>query len=114
EEHETLSDERQALHERPQILPDELKQKVGTFLLLNRDGTTALDTTYYSETPIRVTAVEADTDEGDDAGSDGDDGERRPAATFHIEEGPASPARGGASAPVAAEAAAPGGKALSQ
>ncbi|SEJ92251.1 chromosome partitioning protein, ParB family [Sphingomonas sp. OV641] len=114
EEHETLSDERQALHERPQILPDELKQKVGTFLLLNRDGTTALDTTYYSETPIRVTAVEADTDEGDDAGSDGDDGERRPAATFHIEEGPASPARGGASAPVAPEAEAPGGKALSQ
>ena len=114
EEHETLSDEAQALHERPQILPDELRQKVGTFLLLNRDGTTALDTTYYSETPIRVTAVEADTDEGDDAGSDGDDGERRPAATFHIEEGPASPARGGASAPVAPEAEAPGGKALSQ
>ena len=117
EEHETLSDERQALHERPQILPDELKQKVGTFLLLNRDGTTALDTTYYSETPIRVTAVETvATDGDDDAETDGngDDGERRPAATFHIEEGPASPARGGASAPVAPEAEAPGGKALSQ
>ena len=117
EEHETLSDEAQALHERPQILPDELRQKVGTFLLLNRDGTTALDTTYYSETPIRVTAVETvATDGDDDAETDGngDDGERRPAATFHIEEGPASPARGGASAPVAPEAEAPGGKALSQ
>jgi ParB family chromosome partitioning protein len=117
EEHETLSDEAQALHERPQILPDELRQKVGTFLLLNRDGTTALDTTYLSETPIRVTAVETvATDGDDDAETDGngDDGERRPAATFHIEEGPASPARGGASAPVAPEAEAPGGKALSQ
>ncbi|MGW8192141.1 ParB/RepB/Spo0J family partition protein [Sphingomonas hankookensis] len=117
EEHETLSEEAQALHERPQILPDELRQKVGTFLLLNRDGTTALDTTYYSETPIRVTAVETvATDGDDDAETDGngDDGERRPAATFHIEEGPASPARGGASAPVAPEAEAPGGKALSQ
>ncbi|MGT2516922.1 ParB/RepB/Spo0J family partition protein (plasmid) [Sphingomonas panni] len=115
EEHETLSEEAQALHERPQILPDELRQKVGTFLLLNRDGTTALDTTYYSETPIRVTAVDPGSDgDDDDAETDGHDGERRPAATFHIEEGPASPARGGASEPVAAEAAAPGGKALSQ
>lgn len=115
EEHETLSDEAQALHERPQILPDELRQKVGTFLLLNRDGSTALDTAYYSETAIRVTAVETVADDGDDdAGINGDDTERQPAATFHIEEGPASPARGGASAPVAPEAEAPGGKALSQ
>lgn len=77
EEHETLSDEAQEIHDRPQILPDELKQKVGTFLLLGRDGTTTLDTTYYSETPIRVVAIEPDADGDEDkAGEDG--GERAP------------------------------------
>ncbi|ATI56819.1 MULTISPECIES: ParB/RepB/Spo0J family partition protein [Sphingomonas] len=111
EEHETLSDEAQEIHDRPQILPDELKQKVGTFLLLGRDGTTTLDTTYYSETPIRVVAIEPDADGDEDkAGEDG--GERAPRG-FHIEEGPVTTGRS-AAAPVAPEAEAPGGKALSQ
>ena len=54
EEHETLTAERGALHDRPRILPDELKPLVGQFLKLSRKGEMILDGDYYSETPIRL------------------------------------------------------------
>ena len=54
EKHEALTTERDALHDRPRILPDELKSLVGQFLKLSRKGEMILDGDYYSETPIRL------------------------------------------------------------
>ena len=53
-EHDALNEERQALHDRPRMLPDELKPMVGQFLKLSRKGEMVLDCDYYSETPVRM------------------------------------------------------------
>ncbi len=53
-EHDALNEERQALHDRPRLLPDELKPLVGQFLKLSRKGEMVLDCDYYSETPVRM------------------------------------------------------------
>ena len=53
-EHDALNEERQALYDRPRILPDELKPLVGQFLKLSRKGEMVLDCDYYSETPVRM------------------------------------------------------------
>ncbi len=99
-----------------QVLPPEVAARVGTFLTLSRDGQMVLDDSFYSETPLTITVVEPEAvDRGE---ADGEAGEGEVAApvaspTFHIEEGSA-PTRGGTSASVDPDAAAPGGKALSQ
>ena len=85
EEHRKLDAEYDELNDRPTVLPDDLKTQVGTFLTLAPDGTMKLETSYFSETPIR-------TGDEDDTG--------------------ASRSRGG-STPTAPEAVAPGGKPLS-
>ncbi len=54
EEYDTLRSEYEALNSKPPVLSDEIKGQVGTFLMLGRDGTLTLETTYYSETPLRV------------------------------------------------------------
>jgi ParB family chromosome partitioning protein len=53
-EYDALNQERTILHDRPRILPDELKPHVGQFLKLSRKGAMVLDSDYYSETPIRL------------------------------------------------------------
>lgn len=85
EEYQKLDREYDELHDRPSVLTDELKAQVGTFLTLAPDGTMKLETSYFSETPIR-------TGDDEDAGS--------------------SRQRGTAAAP-APETVAPGGKPLS-
>lgn len=121
-EHDLINEELEALKRRPSILPPELAPRIGTFLTLSQSGTMILDETYYSETPLRVTMVDAEPDgaEGDNGnpsdGVDGDreDGERSDTVpTFRIEEGPVT-TTGGTTAVVDADNAAPGGKALSQ
>lgn len=52
-EYDTLEDEWNELQRRPTILPDDLKGQIGTFLTLASDGKMVLETTYFSETPIR-------------------------------------------------------------
>ncbi len=54
QEFDTLQTEYQDLHSKPPVLPDELKNQVGTFLMLDRNGKMVLETTYYSETPLRA------------------------------------------------------------
>lgn len=100
------------------VMPPEVASRVGAFLTLSRDGQMVLDDSFYSETPLTITMVEPEPVEGGDGDRDGErreGAEAAPAAspTFHIEEGGA-PTRGGTSAPVDPDAAAPGGKALSQ
>ncbi|MGE5564275.1 MAG: ParB/RepB/Spo0J family partition protein [Bacillota bacterium] len=58
---------------KPPVIDDELKAKVGTFLLLDQDGRPKLDTCFYTE----VTADEASTGEAED-GSPGSDDEEKP------------------------------------
>ncbi|RSV16237.1 ParB/RepB/Spo0J family partition protein [Sphingomonas sp. ABOLG] len=53
-EFDTLQTEYQELHSKPPVLPDEMKAQVGTFLMLDRNGKMVLETTYYSETPLRT------------------------------------------------------------
>ncbi|WP_339467644.1 hypothetical protein, partial [Pseudomonas lurida] len=53
EEFERLREEYQALHSKPPVLADEMKGKVGTFLTLGRDGKMTLESTYFSETPLK-------------------------------------------------------------
>ena len=97
-EFDALNEERQALHDRPRILPEELKPHVGQFLKLSRKGEMVLDSDYYSETPIRL----KDPDEVGDGES--------PVAIG----GQGSGSRGGGdTAPQRPEAIAPGGKAIS-
>jgi ParB family chromosome partitioning protein len=95
-EYDALNDERTTLHDRPRILPDELKPHVGQFLKLSRKGEMVLDGDYYSETPIRLrNPNEVGTSEspiaigGHGCGQSGDTKPQRP------------------------EAVAPGGKAIS-
>ncbi len=113
---------------RAKIVPPELAPRVGLFLTLTQSGEMELDDTYYSETPLRVTMVEPDDDDGDngeDGGEDnlgagagdgaegpGDDIAPR-APTFRIEEG-AVVSGSGRSAEVDPDEAAPGGKGLSR
>ena len=52
-EAEELRVQYQALDDRPTEIDDDLKGKIGTFLMLTPKGELVLDTTYYSETPIR-------------------------------------------------------------
>ncbi|ARU18383.1 ParB/RepB/Spo0J family partition protein [Croceicoccus marinus] len=63
DEYRTLDAEYDELNDRPTILPDDLKAQVGTFLILAPDGSMKLETSYFSETPIRS--------EDDDQGSTG-------------------------------------------
>ena len=118
-EYEELQAELQTLQRRPAILPPELASRVGAFLTLSQSGEMVLDGSYYSETPITVTVVEADKPaEGaadETTGGVGEMPERAEPgpATFRIEEG--SPTGAAGKAPeVDPDVAAPGGKALSQ
>ncbi|MEP3145516.1 ParB/RepB/Spo0J family partition protein [Qipengyuania citrea] len=86
DEYRRLDGEYDELNDRPTVLPDELKTQVGTFLILAPDGSMKLETSYFSETPIRT----GDDDHGVTGG----------------------PARG-TGTPSAPEATAPGGKPLS-
>lgn len=71
----TLDEERTAILDRPRLLPDELRGRVGTFLTLSRTGEMVLDGDYYSETPLR--ADEPAGDETAPTGScDPDDGDQ--------------------------------------
>ena len=54
DEYRKLDEEYDELNDRPTILPDELKSQVGTFLTLAPDGSMKLETSYFSETPIRT------------------------------------------------------------
>ena len=54
EEYQKLDREYDELQDRPSVLTDELKAQVGTFLTLAPDGTMKLETSYFSETPIRT------------------------------------------------------------
>ena len=125
-EAEALQEERNDLHNRPKILPDELKPRVGRILSLKQTGEMLLEAEYYSETPLRVTPIveapergQGDDGEGVDDGDlseaeDGDEGEGR-ITGWQIEEGQNGRAGGGTSeGPVKPIAAAPDGKALSQ
>ena len=86
DEFDRLESERDELHRRPIMLPDDLKGQVGCFLMLDHKGKLVLETTYFSETRIC-------------AGDSGDD---------------ASTIRGGrAAGELPPEAVAPGGKPLS-
>ncbi|QNE07791.1 ParB/RepB/Spo0J family partition protein [Croceicoccus marinus] len=60
DEYRTLDAEYDELSDRPTILPDDLKTQVGTFLILAPDGSMKLETSYFSETPIRT----SDDDQG--------------------------------------------------
>lgn len=119
---DTLAAELEVLDNRPVFLPPELAPRVGAFLTLAQNGTMLLTESYYSETPITVTVVEPDPVDGDieseqgDGEGDADDVSGRviQTPTFRIEEGSATPTRGGSDKVVEPENAAPGGKALSQ
>lgn len=125
-EAEALQDERTSLYNRPKILPDELKPKVGRILALKQNGEMELQADYYSETPLRVTPIveppvrggdEASeaSDENPDADGGVEGGEAEGRITgWQIEEGSTTTRGGGASEPVKPIAAAPDGKAMSQ
>ena len=96
EAYKTLNDEFDALEaeagelaNRPTVIPDDLKGRIGTFLKLDHKGKLVLETSYFSETPIGS---------GDDGGSANSDSGKRGK-------------RGAANLP--SEAVAPGGKPLS-
>jgi ParB family chromosome partitioning protein len=119
-EHDALHEEMQQINQRPQVLPDELAPRVGTFLTLSQSGEMTLDGTYYSETPLRVTRVEPDEreDSGTEASEGGgidDNGDDTTAnqPRFLIEEGSTTTTTGKA-AEVDPDTTAPGGKAMSQ
>lgn len=103
EEFDCLEEERNALNSRPSILTDELRPLVGAFLTLSQRGEMVLDTTYYSEKPIRLGADGNLAPEGDGSSSDNGD----PTAT--IGGGSGSVANDPAPRP---ETVAPGGKPL--
>jgi ParB family chromosome partitioning protein len=44
-----IDDRTQALTDKPPVIPDELKPRVGTFLLLDEQGRPRLDTSYFAE-----------------------------------------------------------------
>ena len=118
-EHDTLHEELEGLQRRPKILPAELAPRVGTFLILTQAGEMVLDDSYYSETPLTVSVIEpterTDGQTDDETGeADGDADERSGGNgfTFRIEEGSAGTTSKGPA--VDPDAAAPGGKALSQ
>lgn len=112
-----LEAEARDIRRRPQILPDELRSRVGAFLTLTKTGQMLLDTTYYSETPLTITAVEpaagdgecVDDSDHDDTDAQGHDGagDAR-ASTWRIEERLVS------TQTVPAAMAGPDGKQLSQ
>ena len=53
-EYDRLQEEYEGIHNKPPVLPDDIKGQVGTFLMLDRNGKLVLETTYYSETPLRT------------------------------------------------------------
>lgn len=118
-ESDTLHEELEALQRRPKILPAELAPRVGTFLVLTQNGEMELDDSYYSETPLTVSVVEPEApvegEDGETGESPIEDGERCEGSgfTFRIEEGSTTGSTG-KTASVDPDAAAPGGKALSQ
>lgn len=103
-EYDSLAQDREALHDRPRVMPDELKPHIGQFLKLTRKGEMVLDNDYYSETPIRVHDVPAVGDDSDDGGESGG------GSRFTIGEPRGS---GGATTSHRPEAQGPGGKAIS-
>lgn len=72
-EYDKLEDEWSELQRRSTVLPDDLKGQIGTFLTLASDGTMVLETTYFSETPIRDP-----NDERGTSGSTGATGKAQP------------------------------------
>lgn len=53
-EYEALQAEYEGIHDKAPVLPDEIKGQVGTFLMLDRAGKLVLETSYFSETPLRA------------------------------------------------------------
>ncbi|WP_298277337.1 MULTISPECIES: ParB/RepB/Spo0J family partition protein [Alphaproteobacteria] len=53
-EYDRLQEEYEGIHNKPPVLPDDIKGQIGTFLMLDRNGKLVLETTYYSETPLRT------------------------------------------------------------
>lgn len=100
QEDDRLIAEAEAIENRAPVLPDELRQHVGAFLLLTPQGEMRLDTQYYSEQQILI-----DEPTGEDGG-EGEDGERA-AGGFRI--GGTEPSE----PKYRPEAVAPGGKPLS-
>ena len=100
-ENDALGDEREQLARRESVLPDELKPLVGAFLTLSPKGQLVLDSTYYSEQPLRTRAPE---------GAEGEDAEGT-AITGSLPIGGSSNGASTRAAPP--EAVAPGGKPLS-
>jgi len=52
--YDRLVEERDALSDRPPMLPDDWKSEVGCFLKLDRSGQMVLDSQYYSEKQLRI------------------------------------------------------------
>ncbi|MDT7533117.1 ParB/RepB/Spo0J family partition protein [Sphingobium sp. SA2] len=100
QEDDRLIAEAEAIENRAPVLPDELRQHVGAFLLLTPQGEMRLDTQYYSEQQILI-----DEPTGEDGG-EGEDGERA-AGGFRV--GGTEPSE----PKYRPEAVAPGGKPLS-
>ena len=86
DEFDALEAEAGELANRPTVIPDDLKGRIGTFLKLDHKGKLVLETSYFSETPIGS---------GDDGGSANSDSGKRGAGELPP------------------EAVAPGGKPLS-
>lgn len=91
-EYDALDLERAKIHLKTPVLPDELKGLVGVFLTLDQTGAMVLDTSYFSEEPIR--SGEA----GEDAGG------QSPVNTVPV---------GGSPMPPRPDTVAPGGKPMS-
>ena len=89
-EFDALAAEQHALYNRPPVLPDELKSRVGMFLMLDGEGRMVLDTSYFSEEPIRASEAEGE-----------------PGAPFDTTR------VGGSPTPPAPDTVAPGGKPMS-
>lgn len=53
-EYEALQAEYEGIHYKAPVLPEEIKGQVGTFLMLDRAGKLVLETSYFSETPLRA------------------------------------------------------------
>ncbi|RVT38385.1 ParB/RepB/Spo0J family partition protein [Sphingobium algorifonticola] len=99
QEWDALEEEEQALHNKPPILPDDLKSQVGAFLKLTPRGEMVLDGEYYSEEPVQF----GGDDEDDADGEGSDDGA----------SGASGSGRSFTPPPPPPEAVAPGGKPLS-
>lgn len=102
-EADALNDERSKLHDRAPLLPEELKPLVGAFLTLSHRGEMMLDSTYYSEQPLRAPEHDGDGN-GSAEGTGGNITSSYPIG---------GSATGGLTKETPPEAVAPGGKPLS-